>query len=350
VVQQSTPQTSASDETIDDSDYKDVRLSKAPVNLVHLELLYHFQTETCKIIAQTSELVDIYRTAVVKGGLANPCLMHEILALSAFHLSLERPTGAVFYRNMALDLRSQALAEFHQVLLRLDATTCVDGLLFSHTLALHVFCETFTLLRDDFSAFLSKLTDCISMLMGIHIVLQPWWDTISTSPIGALTSESRLRHESSKRSYGECLVLRDLIDQSDVSPASATTCHEALDRLQRSFDVERSLEDATHSTSMVFGWLVTSEPNFRALIEARQPEALILLAYYAVILDKRRKAWAVRDSGQWLLASITTYLGERWERWLAWPNSVVNANDGSKVTSSSISPQFHTSSNEGQLH
>jgi hypothetical protein len=312
---------------INGSNHEDNISITCPVNLDHLELLYHFQTETCKPICLTSEDVEAYRTTVISRALRNPFLMYEILALSATHLSLERPTRAAFYHNMALQLQSQALAGYHEVFPRLDASNCIDALLFSHALALQVFSETFTLLRNDFNAFLEKLAECISLLMGINMVIRPWWHTIRASPIGSIMfdSHSSLNDEAPKHTLGECNALRDLITQADLSRPSIDTCLEALKRLQMYFDVEHILENSANSTNLLFGWLVTSTPEYNDLIEQRRPEALIILAYYAVILDKRRGTWAVRDAGKLLLASITRYLGNGWEPWLVWPNSIVNS-------------------------
>lgn len=49
------------------------------------------------------------------------------------------------------------------------------------------------------------------------------------------------------------------------------------------------------------------------------------LAYYAVILHKRRNPWVIGDAGKYLLESTICHLGTYWDPWLEWPKSQILA-------------------------
>ena len=83
---------------------------------------------------------------------------------------------------------------------------------------------------------------------------------------------------------------------------------------------------------MLFSWLISASAEFTVLLEQRRPEALVLLAYYAAILHKRRGSWVVGEAGEKLLRYIKNHLGKPWEEWLAWPTSVVSPTGSPAVT------------------
>jgi len=60
------------------------------------------------------------------------------------------------------------------------------------------------------------------------------------------------------------------------------------------------------------------------LLNQRRPEALIILAYYGVVLHSYRKAWAIGDSGAALIKAISAQLGSYWGHWLLWPMQMVD--------------------------
>ncbi|KAH8669414.1 hypothetical protein BGZ61DRAFT_364547 [Ilyonectria robusta] len=55
-------------------------------------------------------------------------------------------------------------------------------------------------------------------------------------------------------------------------------------------------------------------------LNQRRPEALIILAFHAVILHWNRNMWTFGDGGQYLIRAITSHLGAYWACWLCWPN------------------------------
>lgn len=297
------------------------------VNTDHLELFYHFYTDTCKTLVRTPEQIELYRNIVATQALANVFLMQQTLAFSAIHLGIRRPQRQEHYRSLATTLQSKALAGFNQILPRVDATNCLPVLLFSHLIGLHTFHDIFVTLKDDFNVFMEGLVGCVRLLQGVNLVTQTWWDVLLQSELGGIMREADEVRFSEKVSQGECSPLRDLIQTADLSLASKEAYTEALDKLQDYFDVENVYPgDPLTTTNVIFAWFVTASSQYIDLVDQRRPEALILLGYYAVLLHRRRKSWVVGNAGQRLLKSISMYLGRRWESWLAWPQNAISMN------------------------
>lgn len=275
-------------------------------------------------MVRTEAHIELYRNLAITQGISNPFLMHEILAFSAIHLSILRPQRREYYHSLATSLQSKALADFNEILSRVDATTCMPVLLFSHLIGLHTFHDIFNVLKDDFNTFMDGLVGCVRLLRGVNLVTQTWRDVLIQSELGGIMREADQAHGSEKPSRSECYPLRDLIEAADLSSSSKEVCREALDKLQEYFDVENVFPgDLLSTTNIIFAWFVTASSQYTDLMDQRRPEALILLAYYAVLLHRRRKSWVVGDAGQHLLKSITAHLGRRWETWLTWPQNAI---------------------------
>ncbi|KAL2176086.1 uncharacterized protein P884DRAFT_204133, partial [Thermothelomyces heterothallicus CBS 202.75] len=66
--------------------------------------------------------------------------------------------------------------------------------------------------------------------------------------------------------------------------------------------------------------------KFTDLLSQRRPEAIAIMAHWALLLHHTRALWHVADSGTHLLRSIADFLGPSWKPWLSWPLSVLSAN------------------------
>ena len=69
----------------------------------------------------------------------------------------------------------------------------------------------------------------------------------------------------------------------------------------------------------VIAWPVMIPEEYIHALHMRRPEALVILAHYAVLLHKYRQLWIFGDGGRFLIESICDFFGADWEGWLEWP-------------------------------
>src|SRR6202000_1279387 len=141
---------------------------------------------------------------------------------------------------------SSALEGFRSIFPNgVDRSNVLDVLLFQHVIALHVFCDTFSTLGDDFNQFLDRLLGCMRLLRGMSSVVQTWWDFLAQSEIGVIIQTSHTHiEETLHSSLGECDKLRELIGAADLSPGSIEICQISCSQLQALFDAENALGEA----------------------------------------------------------------------------------------------------------
>jgi hypothetical protein len=248
------------------------------------------------------------------------------LALSALHLSTLYPDEKEFYQNQAAGLQTQALSIFNSSQPTVDPSNCASMLLFSSFISMHVFFNAATS-AGHHSEFLDKFITYLHVHRGVRIIMSGSWHLILQSEIASIIPDiPETEPQSSER---ECDILGKLFDSTDLNQASIDTCRSAIDHLQWVYDLDRAKPDLKTGVHMVFAWPVLVSAEYTNLLSKRNPEALIILAYYAVLLHLRRGVWIVGDTGRALIQSISTLLGTYWEPWLAWPNSTIATTNSS---------------------
>jgi hypothetical protein len=267
-------------------------------------------------------MAEVSRQIAVKSGLSSPYLMHEILAIAARHLSVLRPAQQEFYLHQATQLQTHAISLFNSSKPDVTADNCVPMFLFTSLLGVHVLCDTLARRDDDFCAFLKRFVSYLQLHRGVRAVTSRSWHLLHNTELKPILQKGEALAQV-QGTGEECNRLRTLIASADLDPSSIKACQQAIEYLQWVFDAQCKPSGSEDIVHMVFSWplLVTSE--YTDLLLQQRPEALIILAYYAVLLHHCREIWVISDSGQFLIQHITRHFGTDWEELLAWPNEVL---------------------------
>lgn len=108
--------------------------------------------------------------------------------------------------------------------------------------------------------------------------------------------------------------LTELTRNTNLGAASIETYDAAIYRLLWSFATS-IVAARTHSAiHFVLAWPGQLKDLYLGLPSERRPEALIVSAYYGVLLHFYRESWAVGDSGASLVQAINSHTGPSWRR------------------------------------
>ena len=264
---------------------------------------------------------DVYE-AMTEYALQSPYLMHELLALSALHLSTLRPNERLFLRHQATELQTYALSLFDATSDDKSTTSVATRFLFASLLGIQVLHETLVFRPNDFGLFLEKFVGCLRLTQGVQLQIhegswQSLFDTRLRPLLITLPPEN-------VASTPECQTLEALLKSADLGLSSMQAYQQAVNQLKTLFQLQRSTDpaDIQRRMGLIFTWPVTVTIEFADLIMQRRPEALAILAHYAGLLHQNRHVWIVGDGGWYMVDSIATYLGRYWEPWLVWPLSL----------------------------
>ncbi|KAF9878776.1 Upc2 protein [Colletotrichum karsti] len=289
--------------------------------LEHLRLFRHLQTAMPTFVT-VDEFQKPMMEMVMEAGLSAPYLMDIQLAHAAMHLAETNPDRADFYRHQATQLQTRGLMLFNEAKEEVSDETCIPMFLFSSTVGNQVLCETLRNNRDDFNAFLDQFAWYLTIHRGVSAVTGKSWSVIRQS--GAKGFIDFLEARQPHAQVPEMDILHRMLDQADLGPASLEACRAAAEVLRHAYAIYRSIsERSTHQSSSVMAFGVRITTGFIDVLKQRRPEALVILAYYAVLLHWCRDYWVFCDAGQFMIRSISAHLGDYWSEWLAFPNSVL---------------------------
>jgi hypothetical protein len=267
----------------------------------------------------------------VREAFKSPFLMDELLALAAAHKStLLDDERRDWHRTEATRLQTRALTQFNVAHPDVSDDNCLAVFLFSALLGQHVLFDTFSSLQD-LPGVLDKLVQCLGLHRGIAIIAGQSWpmlqDHIMPPHLAAMPEiHRRTVPETSSPPGDECADLTRLLDRSELSASSDRACRTAVEVLQPMFDAQRvtcTQSCADRRLIVVQEWPVRIPSDYISLLSQRRPEAMVILAYYAVLLHHARDYWVVGDAGKFLIRSISEHLGAYWAEWLVWPNHML---------------------------
>ncbi|KAK0724868.1 hypothetical protein B0H67DRAFT_598333 [Lasiosphaeris hirsuta] len=234
-------------------------------------LLRHFENQMGNTMGLSQlESSPMLRLAVDE-AFTSPFLMDELLALSAAHKStLPDTQHRDFYRTEATRLQTRALAQFNMAEADVSDDNCVAVFLFSTFIGQHVLFDTFSphSEQDSLGALLDKFVQCLGLHRGIAAIAGRSWPKL----------QARMPPE-----FGHARFAAE--------------------------------------------WPVRQSAEYVSLLSQKRPEALVVLAYYSVLLHRARDHWLVGGAGRFLIQAIGEHLGSSWADWLAWPNRNIDFSD-----------------------
>lgn len=253
--------------------------------------------------------------------------MYETLAISAFHLSTRNPSKGDLYLAESTTLQAQALSLFNSSTPVVTQENINAAFLFSALLGLHFFCDTFSTPCSDLNTFLDRLVQAIRLLRGVRAMVGNSWEIIKNSDIKHLVRENEGPIVDRDDEVTHALEdLRTNFSQSRTLSAfeSKVYCKAITDLISAyNSNLSDGAFDGRLNSKMVMDWPITISAEYTDLLNERKPEALVVMAYFSILLHMRKSFWAVGDAGKFLLAAIEEYLGEGWVEFLAVPKRMV---------------------------
>jgi hypothetical protein len=296
-----------------------------------MELLSTFILDTGPSFGDSTFTNGEIMRIMLPAALSAPYLMHQMLALAALHLSHTQPARAPFHHAEATALQIEALTLFDQDLGTPDTQNCEAMLLFASFLSLHALGEAVITSQHNSDGFLDRFVSYLNLHRGVRAITEQCWENLLQSSLSSVLNRSRQDLASAAAQPHERAstveeLLSHLLNHSNMSTASIEACRDAAHWLKLTYQLDGPVDSAgeTRQTGgLVWAWPILLSGAFTELLLRRQPEALIVLCYYAVLLHQRRGMWLVGNAGRMLIESTTKFLGTYWSRWLEWPNEMI---------------------------
>jgi hypothetical protein len=296
----------------------------APVNMLHVEFVHNLSSKAIEAFNRPDSLVGVPFQYILRYGLDAPYLMNELLSLSALHLSITKPAKRNFYEHHSTQLQNYALSSFNASSKNITDENTVPIFLFAGVLGLHKLCETLVCRNNDFENFLDRFVQYVTLHRGVRtIISQGRWEFLQQTELKPLL-ELGDRLPSLENTLGPaCQRLLDLINRLALNDSISKTYCLAVQATQSVMTVTEGRVPGANSLDALVAWTLLVPPEYIDLLAERRGEALVILAHYGALVNTHRQQWLFGDGGEYLVRSISQYLGPDWEEWLHWPQQIL---------------------------
>lgn len=333
--QQPTP-TTTSPETYTLQSDSTLEPSSSTFTLDDLALLHQWTLVTSKSILQQPKLDHFWQSIFPSIGFKYAYVIHSLLSISALHDAYLHPSHRRKRIHDATRHHTLALQGFRQALDNLGPHNA-DAIFASAVQAFFYAFLTFgPIYREQEGAdSIVDHTACvlgeqwIPLIRGLSTVLQPVHSHVRSGPLKSLLEIANWYEinpdtvpptEEDQRMQ----ALREIWQDSEHSQIYDETLLQL--RRTRVWMTQESPPDVdmyNQGWSGPFIWTFLVPDKFFDLQRQRQPQALVLFAYYGALLQRMNDFWWMQGCGRCIVEVVDKCLGPYWSRWTDWPKQIV---------------------------
>ncbi|KAM3087350.1 hypothetical protein ACMFMG_001447 [Clarireedia jacksonii] len=306
-------------------------------NINTLKLLHHYSTNVYSSLSTIKSQQRVWQTSVVQIGMNHDFLLRGILSMSALHIALngcENPqvlvAEAAFHQNRALVQYRQLLSTDQNPPEIQRALFLFSGYLSMCSFGLARF-EGKLLQPDNEGRGIEDFLACANMVRGMTSLYGSWDTNILGDELAAITQGGvpiDLYPDIEGDTNAELRALSDLqtICEAEQNMQISSACLEAVGHIQYTFQGLRDIAADRGSQSPIaigLTWLTTVSRYFLRLLAQRNRLAVLLMAYYGVVLHRLDSFWYFQGWGRHLVETSACVLGDEYADALAWPKESV---------------------------
>lgn len=284
-----------------------------------LMLLHHYTTWTADTLLPKGNVHGICQIVLPELAYKHDFIMHGILAISALHIAAIRADESQYYSTLSIHHHNQALASYQDALSRLANENFVPVFALALILPIWTVKQSVTGLPGRPAADpIAGILDCFNLIRGSGRIA---WNAAYLEDFGPLAPVIELEpdegtlpvHLSARLDELNRLITLEFLDANEL-PAYK----EAVDELRKEF--ARSVVHPTRTTlNPPMRWMVSVPDEYMVGIKHRKPVALVILAYFAVLLHRFNSFWFLDQAGARLVECISGALEGPWAGWVQWP-------------------------------
>ncbi|KAF1983239.1 hypothetical protein K402DRAFT_396941 [Aulographum hederae CBS 113979] len=310
----------------------EVTLSPHPaistLNIMHMELLHHWHTNTSSTVTRDKSMHRIWREYAPQIGLEHDYVFQAFLAVSARHLGHLKPAKKALYESAATALHAAALKSAAEVLPNFTEQNGHAIFLFS--------CITwiFTVATPDRPeelppfAHTDTIADWLILLRGVVSVSSTAWPCLLRSDLSVIISTALAPSPTGTIPPAEehLLYLKSLIAASlDVPPQDKLVYISLIDSLRTGFFTLNNVPLTSCCLAPIWAWGALVPESYVLLLGKREPEALVLFAYFAVLIAEVDHLWWLKGFARHVLVKIEDGLegAGRCQGWIDWPREKI---------------------------
>ncbi|KAM3079448.1 hypothetical protein ACMFMG_005879 [Clarireedia jacksonii] len=313
-------------------------IASAALNLEGLELIIHWFTKTIYTVIppDNPRALEVSQTFLLGQAMQHHFLLHGLLALSALHLaysySKTNPTTQEKYIRTATAHHNQGLAMFYRVLGDINESNYSATIAFSSLTTFFAFGRSIPQQGVEQSVKMELIDD----LAQVFLLLKGWSKVVRVvQELGCATGVKVGQIHDPKldaplephmeRTFIRLHKLNTTRSERKVMEIYTT----AIDSLKALFRMLYS--GITFHTHITLDWVNRVPEEFVRLIAMHQPLAVVLVAYYCVVLKHAPQVWWLDGWYKRLLDATWQNAPPEYQDELMWAREMVESVGGTKT-------------------
>ncbi|XXH04524.1 hypothetical protein Hte_010940 [Hypoxylon texense] len=289
-----------------------------------LELLHHFTTSTCFTFSSEPMTRNFWRVNVPRIGFSHQYVLEGILSLAALHLARIKPQRRDALLEQAIIHHNASSSLAVPILNNINSGDSIPLFFFSIittyiAFASHRESDSLLVVADG------VMPEWLFLFRGMRGVIDVTSDAYnSVLSLGVIFDSGRQMNdiwETNPPAEHEGLKeLEGLIGYYVKDAEKLRELSHAIDLLRRSFTIfyGNNYTDDQRLRS-AFMWLFKLSNSFVSLLKDRDNEALCVLAFFCVLLQRLDYNWWIEGCGVHLVARIYSVLDDGYRLWIRWP-------------------------------
>ncbi|KAI1804331.1 hypothetical protein F4811DRAFT_561900 [Daldinia bambusicola] len=289
-----------------------------------LELLHHFTTSTCFTFSSEPMVRNFWRVNVPRMGFSFEYVLRGLLSLAALHLARHKPQRRDLLIEQAMVHHNASSSMALTVLNDLTSQNSVPIFFFSMLTTYIAFASP---KESDNLLIISNgvMPEWLFLFRGMRSVIE-----LNSEAIQSIMSLSFIFD--SGRQMGQIWdstpppeheglkELENTLRSHVEDPQKLGELSDAIESLKRCFVFFCSTNYTDDQRlRAAFVWLFKVREEFVKLLKQRDNEALCVLAFFCVLLQRLDYTWWIEGWGIHLIGRIYSALDEGYRLWIRWP-------------------------------
>ncbi|KAL1838831.1 hypothetical protein VTJ49DRAFT_2188 [Mycothermus thermophilus] len=292
--------------------------------VVDLELLHHFTLFTYNTFVKDPEsaaIAHLWRVEVPKLAFAHVFLLHQILAIAAYHLAYLKPESRATYSLRASHHQNAGIRQMRHALSDITPSNC-HALFASSSLLWIGSLAASSVNRPAGGPVVDDLVDVMILVKGIGSVLYSSHDVLQSGPLSEMFALHQGPEHPNPALDRVVLAVADfLVEIAETEPDGRVRAIVHAD----AYRLVTAIRDALVKTPapeyrVVASWPIQMSDDLIPLLRQRNQAALALLSYYCVVFHaaEMQGYWFMQGWSEGVIQDITKTVTGPWKRHSAW--------------------------------
>lgn len=270
-----------------------------------LELMHHFTATTWQTLPQGYKRQEVWQLEVPRLALEHEAVMHQLLAISAYHLAHLHAERRTDFLIRASHHQNLAIGGLRSILPDITEANCHATFAVASLLSIGAFASSCDGLAQPDQPAVDTLLEVFLLIRGMHHILKHYENIIADGPIGKILRFNACQSDS-LHLQGIIQDLQRSTENWEEDGGSEITreCKEAADLLVEWIKyATASAEDPELRVTMT--WPLELSEGFITLLRRREPMAVMVLLLYCKVAEAAGvRNWYLSGWGASVAASL----------------------------------------------